>query len=86
MIDTVPQLVTSGCPTEVNVTMPVRPLRCTRDLALSGDRRIEVPAVENQIVPNNEPDFRRAQERAGIAELRRIADAARGRIFRLFLH
>jgi hypothetical protein len=32
MIDTAPQLVTSGCPTEVNLTMPARAFRPSCDV------------------------------------------------------
>src|SRR4051794_6854578 len=39
------------------------------------DRRVEVAAVENQVVSDDEADLGRAQEGAGIAELGRITDA-----------
>src|SRR5580658_4814920 len=52
----------------------------------SRDRRIKIPTVQNQIMPDDEPDLRRAQERTRVPELRRIADAARVRPLGAFLH
>ena len=43
----------------------------------SRNRRIERPTVQDQVMSHDEPDLRGTQERAGIAELRRIADPPR---------
>src|ERR1700722_19081558 len=52
----------------------------------SGDRRIKVAAVQDQVVSDDESDLSRAQERACVTKLRGIADAAGVRTFRPLLH
>ena len=52
----------------------------------SGDRRVEVAAVENKIVADDEADLRGAQKGARVAELGGIADATGVGVFRPLLH